>query len=43
MPGMFSSSGAVQPDGSEGLAKRKGVVVRQGLKEADREISSYPG
>jgi hypothetical protein len=24
----------VQPDGGEGLAKRKGVVVRRGLKEA---------
>ena len=23
-----------QPDGGEGLAKRKGVVARQGLKEA---------
>lgn len=37
VPGMFSSSGGkspVQPDGCEGLAKRKGVVVRWGLKEA---------
>ncbi len=24
----------VQPDGGEGLVKRKGVVVRRGLKEA---------
>jgi hypothetical protein len=24
----------VQPDGGEGLAKRKGVVARRGLKEA---------
>lgn len=34
---MLSSSGGkspVQPDGGDGLAKRKGVVVRQGLKEA---------
>jgi hypothetical protein len=25
---------STQPDGGEGLAKRKGVVVRRGLKEA---------
>jgi len=24
----------IQPDGGEGLAKRKGIVVRQCLKEA---------
>jgi len=25
---------SIQPDGGEGLAKRKGVVARRGLKEA---------
>ena len=37
VPGMFSNLWVkvpIQPDGGEGLAKRKGIVVRRCLKEA---------
>jgi len=30
----------IQPDGGEGLAKRKGVVARRGLKEAWSKVAA---
>ena len=33
-PAVWGWKSPVQPDGGEALAKRKGVVVRRGLKEA---------
>ena len=34
LPDTLRCKSSIQPDGGEGLAKRKGVVTRRGLKEA---------
>jgi hypothetical protein len=36
----FEVKSSIQPDGGEGLAKRKGVVARRGLKEAWSKVAA---
>jgi hypothetical protein len=40
VPCMISSLRVDQPDGGEGLAKPKGVAVRQGLKEGRNKFAA---